>query len=259
MATELKIKWEGSLPSIVQKRLSIAAFGKPISSLLSIVRRIASNIVSDAIEANKLGRLADASKQIDIEITEVIRESSGFDSVITMLPPLGENMHLFSDLPQRATLKLLESIEMESKGEMSNALVRDFLLSLPPEINSQSYILHSNGTVIKTVNFGSLRLPPTPKEIPYLVKAEGMIAGVGFDPFSIRVKPTSQAITFLANEQQVEVAVQLRHSKVMAVGVKDSSGFRLLILQDQNKAIYKSTRETVVFEKWNGLLERLAK
>jgi len=116
MPTELKIKWEGVAPGLAEKRLSLSAFGEPLTILLAALRRIASNLVGDALEEKNVGRFTNAARQLDIEISDLVRESSGFDSVITLTPLLGENMPLWDYLPENAGTQLLDAIDAERRG-----------------------------------------------------------------------------------------------------------------------------------------------
>jgi hypothetical protein len=64
--TELKIEWEGVAPGLADKRLSLSAFGEPLTILLAALRRIASNLVGDALEEKNVGRFTNAARQLDI-------------------------------------------------------------------------------------------------------------------------------------------------------------------------------------------------
>src|ERR1022692_2194647 len=166
MPTELKIKWQGSVQGLSQGRLSLAAFGEPLALLLSALRRIATGLVSDAVEEKSIGRFVNAERRLHVEITDLVKESSGFNSVITLTPSLDENLGVFEDLAERAGLQLLDAIDSERKGDLRNAKVRNFLRTLPLGIAGQTYTLHQNGTTIKEVSFGRVELSDIPGELP---------------------------------------------------------------------------------------------
>ena len=229
--------------------------------LLTALRRIATNLVSDALEEKTVGRFANAARQLDIQISELVKESSGFDSVISLTPAIGESYPLFQSLPEHATLQLLDAIEDESRGILRHSGIRNYLKALPPGITNQKYSLHSNGNMLREVEFGEINLPEIPAELPFLIRCTGKIIGVGFEPGKgeVRVKTGNNCtLTFSANDKQVDSALDLRYSEIRAVGVVQGATHRLLILQASHLPIFHSTRETAVFDRWDGVLRRLA-
>lgn len=127
---ELKIKWDGTAPGLAEKRLSVAAFGDALTLLLAGLRRIATNIVGDAFEEKtSKGRFANAARRLDIEITELLKESSGFDSVVTFATPVGDTFPLLN-LAEIAAEQLLDALDSESRGIAKNANVRRYLKAL---------------------------------------------------------------------------------------------------------------------------------
>ncbi len=274
MPTQLKIKWEGTAPGLANQRLSLSAFGRPLNTLLSALRRIATNIVGQALDETKAsaGRFTNEARQLDIEIVDLVRESSGIDSVVSLNAPVGESFPLFGDLAEDAVRNLLEAIDLERRGTARNARVRAYLQALPPGITRQTYQLHQNGTLLKQVSFSSVDLPLLPADLPYLCEYIGRIVGVGFEPgrTEVRVRTEEEAhetgpakpprvATLAATSKQVDTALELRHSQVRAIAVCHGDERRLLILQDVSLPLRCSSRETIVFERWRGLLERLAK
>ncbi|HEX7681352.1 MAG TPA: hypothetical protein VF713_24675 [Thermoanaerobaculia bacterium] len=261
MPTELKIRWQGDARGLPEKRLSLSAFGEPLNLLLKALRRIATNLATDASEDKKVGRLANAARQLDIEIFDLVRESSGFDGVITLgAPALGENLVLFENLAQSAGLRLLEAIDDERNGIARNAGVRNYLESLPPGITFQSYVLHDNGKAIGDVSFGEMTITSLPPDLPHIAHYVGKIIGVGFEPGKpeVRVKTANATVSLSASADHVEKALDLRGSEIIAVAVVQGSSHRLLIIQDSQSPINTSTRDVVVFDRWNGILRRLA-
>jgi len=257
---QLKISWEGTAPGLAENRLSLSAFGEPLTKLLTGLRRIATNIVSEAFEERQpKGRLTNAARQLDIEITNLIKGSSGFDSVITVTTPVGATMPLL-DLGEIAGTQLLDALEFESRGRATNASVRNYLRSLPRGIARQDYSLHRNGAVLKHVSFGEALLPELPPELPYIGQHSGEIVGVGFEPGrpEVRMKTDTGTLTLVATSEQVEAALRLRHLKVRAVTLVQGSLHRLLVLQESNLPLARLSREEAIYDRWQTVLKRLA-
>jgi hypothetical protein len=260
--TELKIRWQGDARGLPDKRLSLSAFGEPLNLLLKALKRIATNLATDASEGDKkVGRLADAARDLDIEIFDLVKESSGFDGLITLsAPAIGDNMSLFENLAESAGRRLLEAIDDERTGIARNAGVRNYLKSLPKGITYQSYVLHDNGKAIREVSFGEMFIPSIPIDLPHIAHYVGKISGVGFEPgkSEVRVKTTTGFVSLSASTDHVEKALNLRGTEVIAVAVVQGNSHRLLIIQDAQLPINTSTRDAAVFERWNGILRRLA-
>jgi hypothetical protein len=264
MAAELKIKWKGYSPGLQEHRLSVGAFGDPLNRLLTALRRIATNIVGDAIDGRQsdTGRFANAARQLDLEITEVTGGSAGLNCVITFATPAGESMPLFADLPERAGTALLDAIDMERLGVASSVRVREYLRHLPVGITHQSYLLHRNGTSIKEVSFGEADLLEMPPDLPHLTRQKGQIVGVGFEPGRTEIKirtDDGRTINWAASPQQTEKALSLRGLEIAALGVVEEGTPRLLILRNADEPPAKSSRDVAVYARWGGLLRRLAK
>jgi hypothetical protein len=123
VTVELKIKWEGEVPGLAEKRLSLGAFGEALTNLLAGLRRIATNIVGDAFEEKQsIGRFANVARRLDIEITALVRESSGVNSIITVTTPIGDTLPLL-DLAVSAGTQLFDALDYESRGIAKNANV----------------------------------------------------------------------------------------------------------------------------------------
>jgi hypothetical protein len=264
MAAELRVKWEGSSPGLPEHRLSIGAFGDPLNRLLTALRRIATNIVGDAIDGKRsdTGRFANAARQLDIEITGLIGGSTGFESVLTFATPAGENIPLFADLPERAGAALLDAIDLERQGIATSVRVRDYLRQLPIGVTRQTYLLHRNGTAIKEIAFGDADLLEMPADIPHLAQNTGRIVGVGFAPGRNEVRIRTEdgrTINWAATAQQTEKALSLRGAEIIALGVIEGSSLRLLILRSSTEPRLDSSRDVAVYQRWDGLLRRLAK
>jgi len=262
VAVELKIKWDGTAPGLAENRLSLSAFGTSLQLLLGGLRRIASNIVRDAIDERQAttGRLAKAASQLDIEITDLVKGSTGLQGVVSVNTPLGATLPLF-DLAERAGYGLLEALDAEGHGIPKNLPIRRFLQSLPQGITEHAYSLHRNGTVLKEITLRGAVLPEIPAEVPYLVRYFGKVVGVGFPPgrAEVRIKAESgSTATLLATDEQVEAALRLRQSDVVAVGVVHDGSHRLLSLRDAKAEPKTFVRESAIYDRWRGVLKRLA-
>lgn len=270
MAYELDIHYEGAVPGIESHRLSVSAFGQPLFALLTALRRIATQIMSSAIEGEfpTTGRFADPARNLDIEIVEVNGNSLGLRSVIsfhTPLQPPQPDLPIWTDLPERAGVELLNAIERESRGQLANAAVRKYLTALPVGIKRQEYNLHSNGTPIRRIEVGEVKLTQMPNELPFLRRSTGNIVGVGFEPArsEIRVKPDVGAITSApANDKEVDRALEMRHEKIRILTVHTSKGTRLISLNRASDPSYKFEPEQArkrIFTRWESVLSALSK
>jgi hypothetical protein len=264
-AAQLRIQWDGSVPGLAEHRISLAAFGQPLAYLLQALRRIATQMVSNAVDAEhpKSGRFANLARQLDIELLNLEEGSGGFNALVTFAQP-PEELPLFGDIPERATIELLQSIDQESKMIPRNTSVRRYLQSLPPGIHKQFYEYHENGHSKMRVEFGDMELSQIPMTLPYLVELEGNVVGVGFDPgrSEVRLKAETFAPSLDANEQQVEAALQMRKAKVRVLGVHDGKRARLLHLARARDPRFKATAQAVeehIFKRWAGVFARLSK
>jgi hypothetical protein len=269
MAYELDIHFEGDAPGLEEHRLSVSALGSPLNALLTALRRIATQMVSSAVEGEmpKVGRFADPARNLDIEIAAIKDGSLGLMSVISFQAPpqMQPELPIWADLPERAGTELLNAIERESQGQLTNSAVRKYLSSLPVGIKRQQYDFRSNGRVIRSLEIGDVRLTSVPPELPYLQRASGSIVGVGFEPAKseIRVKPDGGAITASsATDQEVEKALEMRHEKVRILTVHTPRGTRLISLKRASEARYEFDPEVAkkqLFSRWDNVLRVLSK
>jgi hypothetical protein len=265
MNSEIKIRWDGDVAGIPEHRLSLASFGEPLTQLLAALRRIATQMVSTALENErpKSGRFANIARQLDIEIISIEGGSTGFNGLVSFHQPPDE-LPLFADLPERAVTELMDSIERESRGHTSNWAVRKYLSSLPPEIHSQTYELHENGTVKRRIEIGDVKLADIPEDFPFLREIDGAIVGVGFEPGrpEVRIKTENTSISFEADDKQVDVALEIRKETVRALGVFGGKRARLLRIASSEEPRFQITDQAIeehIFKRWNGVFARLAK
>lgn len=259
--TQLEIVWDGPLESLVQHRVSLSAFGEPMKLLLAAARRIASNMVSAALEPADTGRLAREAHQVDIEISEVIGNSGGIATAMTFTPPLNADQEpLFNLLTESVGIELLEAIEYESSGNIKNSGVRKYLQSLPSILTRQSYNLHENGRLIKHIDIGAISLPEPRVELPYLSEITGRIVGVGFEPgrLEVRIKSDDSQVTIPATAKQVDEALEHRTVEVRVLWLSHGEKSRLLKIEDTSLPRSRADSEVYVFARWANLLKRLA-
>ena len=97
--------------------------------------------------------------------------------------------------------------------------------------------------------------------MPYLVELSGKIVGVGFEPGTNTVKIKSddgRHFTFLASPLHINNALDLRSLPIKVLAVMQENGCRLLRLQEAGMPWPIPSREDSIFNKWDGLLRRLA-
>lgn len=265
MAIELKIVWEGEVPGLADQRLSIAAFGEALKALLVAYRRIASNMISNAVDYAERGRLQGHARWLDIEITDLAKESAGVQAVCTTRSAPGEQVPLFmTDIARRASVELLAAVKEESDGHPRNSTVRKYLEALPRNLRRQVYELSDNGNRLcepVIVEVVALATDVPTLELPYLTELSGDIVGVGFEPGKneVRIKADTTN-TLQASTAHVDLAIELRGNPVRALVVVNKQS-RLLRLDSQDAPRFMPTREQAqkyVFEEWDGLLRKLA-
>ncbi len=262
---QLRIRWDGDVKGLAEHRISLAAFGQPLAYLLQALRRIATQMVSNAVDAEhpKFGRFTNQARQLDIELAKMEEGSGGFDALVSFSQPPDE-LPLFWDVPERATIELLDSIDQERQSIPRNSAVRRYLSSLPREVHKQLYEFHENGNVKKRVEFGDIEVAEVPPDLPSLVQYEGSIVGVGFEPgrSEVRVKSDAASPSLDATDAQVDMALQMRRAKIRVLGVHDGKRSRLLQMARARDPKFKMTPEAVkehIFDKWAEAFEQLSK
>jgi hypothetical protein len=266
MAIELKIHWHGNVPGLEEHRLSLAHFGEPLHLLLLALRRIATQMVSVAVEGDvpSTGRFANLARQLDIEIANIEGASSGINALLSFHEQ-PDALPLFSDLPDRVSLELLDAIDRESKEQPANSAVRKYLRALPNGITRQTYIIHDGGMEKKRIEIGDLRLAALPEELPFIRESEGNVVGVGFEPGrnEVRIRTDSGTILPLTTTiETVDQAISIRRETVRTLSVHDGKKSRLLKLQKAADPRFKLSEESIqenIFNRWSGVLSRLAK
>ena len=264
MPSQLRVRWDGDVPGISEQRLSVHSFGQALDALLAALRRIATQMVSTAVDGEhpRTGRFASVAKQLDIEITDLEHNSTGFDSVVTFAQP-SEELPLFADLPNRAVSELLDAIERESNGQPANWSVRRYLSMLPSGVHKQVYEWHDNGTTKKRVEVGDIKIVEIPQDLPILRELEGDVVGVGFEPgrSEVRIKTETMTTSLSATPEAVDRALGVRHEKVRTTSVHIGSKARLISLKRASELRLELTPELVeqhLFDRWKDVFARLA-
>jgi hypothetical protein len=265
MAAEIQITWDGTVPGLAEKRLSIGEFGESLRLLLVALRRIAHEMVINAMEgeASQRGRLVTAAKNLDIEITSIKANSAGFNGLVTLHSPPPQ-IDMFMPLQQRAATALLDDIDRESKGYPVNGAVRTYLRSLPPGTTRQVYEVYEDGKSLKRVDIGEIRLTELPPDLPIIRSFEGEVAGVGFEPgkSEVKVKTEATLVAVTARPDDVEKALDLRKEKIRTLSVHDGRRARLISLKRASAARFEFDPESAtkkIFERWDNVLRQLAK
>ena len=188
VASEIKIRWDGDIPGVEQRRLSIGAFGEALSQLLLSLRRIATQMVSNAVDQERpsTGRFAISPEERHRD-HEYRRRVHRIDGVVTFVQPPDE-LPFFADLPQRAMFELMDSIDRESKGQPSDFSVRKYLELLPRGVHRHVYEIYDDGatTPSKRIEVGDVKLPEVPEEFPFIRDIVGDVLGVGSPPAKAR-------------------------------------------------------------------------
>jgi hypothetical protein len=265
MASEIKITWDGTAPGLSEHRLSVGAFGLPLTLLLAALRRIANQMVTNAVSGDRVqtGRLANAAKNLDIEIVSIKQNSSGVNAVITFREPPPQS-ELFVDLAERSAIQLLDALDKESKGQPADGSVRQYLRSLPDGTSKQIYELIEGGKPKKKTEIGDVKLTSLPPELPVLRSLVGNVIGVGFEPGKneVRIKSNDALFSVTAKAEDVEKALVMRREQVRVLAVQEGKPSRLISLRRATDPHFKFDPEKAknhIFSRWANVLKELAK
>jgi hypothetical protein len=261
---ELRIRWDGPVNGLDEHRLSVALFSIPLRKLLTAIRRTASNMLRESAnrKETEFGRFAAEADQIDLEIFSLVDGSGGVASVVSVQVPSGQ-MGLWPDgLAEDALDRVLIDLDRESRGIRRNARARDFLESLPPSLTSQDYWLYVDGTERRHVQLGRVSLVTELSAVPYLVEITGRVISVGFAPGPnfVRLKASEDGseITFHCSKEDVFRALEIHETDVRVLGLVRDGTKRLLRIQAIHEPRVRLNEKTWIFERWDGVLGRLA-
>jgi hypothetical protein len=183
--------------------------------------------------------------------------------VVEIDPP--QQRPLIEDLGERSVARFLDGLKLEAKGTVAHYRVRKYLRSLPEGVTRQTYVQRrQDGSTVIEVDLGEVHLREQAQvATSHLIQVIGEIIGVGFEPARNEVKVrafSGEAVTLSASSEQVSEAIAMRGSEVACLGVVDHNGrMRLLRLGGApERLLDAAARAEYVFNRWNGVLTRLA-
>jgi hypothetical protein len=270
MRGELQIIWDGQGPGLSEHRLSVAALGPPLTLLLTAIRRIATNLLSDATDSergSRGGRFSRFAEGIDLRLSVVEQGCLHLCADVVFPDPDESGLDLFAsvdDLAGRTLESLLEAIEGESQGHPRSAVVRKFLKSLEGIVSSQSYRASVNGRLLAETSVGEPTLLTEPTLASYMVKYRGHITGLIFEPKpEVRLRTEGQIHRLQASQELVNQALALHGDEVTTYAMRSSSGVACLIHIEPSSGhaaeLGTSTSQRSLIERWGVVLERLGK
>lgn len=223
MATHLTIRWDGTAPGLQEHALSLSAWLEPLGHLLTAVKRVASGIVTEALDDPDYGiRGGRLSKQVELLDLQIVRIGSGSAQLhleCVLPPPPGQQDMFWKELPRRSLERVVNSIDQESRGNISNSVVRKFLSTLPEGVTTQEYLVESDGQQVVSVKIESVHVFQPAAPLAGLRRLAGHVVGVGFEPgnSTISLKVDGKTLTFAASGEQVDKAIGLRGGAVVAM------------------------------------------
>jgi hypothetical protein len=264
MKTTLTIRWDGSTPGLSEHALSLGAWLNALRLLNQAVRRTASGIATTAVGRSEYGaqggRLHKTAREIDLRLTGLSEGCANIHLDCVTGPSDGQQDVFSQTLPARALTAVLEAIEAEARGELTNAPVRRFLRALPPGVEVQQYRLDA-GDASREVNITVPNLPVIEATGPLLSTLTGQVVGVTFEPakWQVTIKTAEGSVTLSATEAQVDAAVALRGVEVRAVALLGEAKRLVGIRAADHAGRLRSPREREVSftTKWARTLEIL--
>src|SRR5688500_9345942 len=87
VATKIVIVWDGDVPGLADRRLSLGSFERALKGLLTAIRRIASDLEVKATNPrdHARGRLAREAQNLDVQLSE-LRGNSPVTVTATVVP-----------------------------------------------------------------------------------------------------------------------------------------------------------------------------
>lgn len=225
VSIELKVTYDGTEPGLAEHRISLNSFAEPLRLLLLALQRTASAMLVNALEdpeyGSRGGKLATDAKLLDLELATIDGGCATPSFVCTTRSarsPQVEMPGVEFDLAEASVAQLVLDIDAERSGKLRNAAVREYLHAIPAGVSKQRYAAYRDEKLICEVDFGTAKLAEPPSALSRLVKVEGNITSVGFEPglSFISLKTSSRSIRCTATPQQVEAALPLRSGQVTA-------------------------------------------
>ena len=265
MKTTLTIRWDGTTPGLSEHALSLGAWLNALRLLNQAVRRTASGLATTAVGRSEYGaqggRLHKTAREIDLRLIGLSEGCVNIHLDCVAGSGDGQQDSFSQTLPARALNAVLDAIEAEARGELTNAPVRRFLGALPSGVEAQQYRLDT-GSTSREVNITVPKLPVIEPTGPLLIHLTGQVVGVTFEPARCQVtlKTPDGAFILSATEAQVEAAFGLRGVEVRAVALlgeaKRLVGIRAAAESERPRS--PREREVSFITKWERTLEILS-
>jgi hypothetical protein len=265
MAVELRVTLRGTVPGMHEGELSMASLGESLQALFVAYQGTASAILAQAAGDPSYGGHRLRKKAYSTDLLLVRQEKACLRLTFRAdeaLPPDGQ-MGMIPDLAQRAITQLLSDLREESQGREVSRFARNYLRSLPQEVESQTYAGYVGDQLIDSVDIGAVEFAPPPRNMPRTERLLCQITGVRFEEGKELVTATDvatgHALRFDATPELVESALSLRASPALAMALHTAEGRRLLWLRPPEwTPPSPEDRAREIFTRWAGLLERLA-
>jgi hypothetical protein len=264
---KLMIVWDGKVPGLADHRLSLAAFGQPLKELVYAIRRVASDLEREAkgrlASGLGVGRNTKDASLLDVQVI-TIRGNSPVTVECSIVPMAQPQYPLLETLSDRAMLRLLEDIEMETSGRPAHFKVRQFVKSLPEGLEAQRYTAFCTSGETRTVDVGAIRLAQEPPALAHLTEFHGGIASLNFERRTISFRTVlGDAVNCSATDEQISEAIKIRELPVLVLAVTDGHQqtrlLRLLTEGHERQPTSADNRLARVIQDWDPLLAILAK
>jgi hypothetical protein len=263
MTAQLKIRFDGVAEGMAEHKLELGAFGAALTQLVASLRRMASAMVTEAME-HESGRLKRGA-----ELRVFLDSLSGGCVQLNMdvtTPPIasGYNMELFNDLAARTAEKFVRALEDEGRGVARSVQARKFLSLIPPGVTSQKYEVHSDGKLLYETTLGVFKLADEMVDLPVVIKTDAKIVGIIFEP-TLEVRfDAGNGVRFAcsASSEMIDKAILLHRERVTIMATLLGSKGRLLwigIPSSIPAPMTKSARSNHVLSRWQKTLAELAK
>lgn len=267
MSAILRITWDGNVPGLEARRLSLDAFGAAIRDLPQALQRIASDVerqLDGRADNKRPGALTREASKLDVQIVGIRANSPvTLEAVVVAKEPPA--LPLFVDLPDRAVEAFLGHLRLEAQATASHWRARKFLTTLPAGLSAQTYEHATDGHVVSRVELGAVEPLVESSTAAHLLEVEGDLVGLGFEDgrqeVVVRAGP-ADLLRLSATLEQVEGALQFRRSRVTVLAVAAPNSrprlLRLVAVGNAPTAAAPDDRTSSILSRWHELLERLA-
>lgn len=263
MAVQLKIRFDGTTEGVSEHKLELGAFGDALKQLVASIRRIASSMVTEAMEQPH-GRLARGA-ELRVFLDSISGGCVQLNMEVAAPPvPVGFSGNLFDDLAERTAEKFIKALGDEGRGVTRSAQARKFLSFIPSGVTSQKYEAWSDGKLLCEATLGAVKLADEMVDFPVVVKAEAKIAGITFEPnLEVRFDAGGGTkFTCSASRDMIDKAIVLHKETVAIVATLLGNKGRLLWIGEPSSfpaPMSKNERSNHVLSRWKNTLAELAK